>query len=280
MTIPIETNFPKTGIHRHVSRYIASLPDLSGKRVLDIPAGDGRASYEFLKKGATVLPYDLFPNTFTLKETDAKYADMLSPLPLDNESVDYIVCQEGIEHVPDPLGLLSEFNRVLKKDGQILLSTPNQSHLRARLSWFLFETDYWKRMPPTEVDSVWFTDKDSERIYYGHLFLLGVHYLGAISRIRGFELEQHIRTDFSATSILLSLFFWPVLLVSNTLTLFSYGRRNKQVSKTIRNNIFRQHYALNLSYKTLLCKHTLVVLKKRLSLEEATARLKTLTRTG
>ncbi len=50
---------PKKGIHKYVAEYIHSLSDLSGKTVLDIPCGDGRASYEFLKKGAKVIALDI-----------------------------------------------------------------------------------------------------------------------------------------------------------------------------------------------------------------------------
>ena len=66
-------------------------------------------------------------------------------LTVASESIDYIICQEGIEHIPNQLKVLEEFNRVLKKDGVLLITTPNNSHFRARLSHFLFETDIRKK---------------------------------------------------------------------------------------------------------------------------------------
>ena len=46
----IANSFPSSGINKYVYAYIRQLPDLSGKTVLNIPCGDGRASNEFYKK--------------------------------------------------------------------------------------------------------------------------------------------------------------------------------------------------------------------------------------
>jgi len=131
-------NFPKSGIHRYVAKYIRTLNDLSEKVILDIPCGDGRSSYEFFKKGSEIKAFDLFPQFMKLMEIEAKYADLTEILPIEDSSVDYIICQEGIEHVPNQLKVLEEFNRVLKKDGILLITTPNYSHFRARLSRFFW----------------------------------------------------------------------------------------------------------------------------------------------
>lgn len=133
-----ENNFPARGIHKYVANYIRNLPDLKGKVVLDIPCGDGRASYEFIKKGANVISLDLFPEFMKLKGFSARYGDLSEPLDLEDNSVDYIVCQEGIEHIPSQMNVLKEFNRILKKDGILIITTPNASHIRARISDFFF----------------------------------------------------------------------------------------------------------------------------------------------
>jgi len=62
-------------------------------------------------------------------------------LPVTDESFDYVVCQEGIEHFPDQLFVLQELARVLKKDGTFLLTTPNISHLRAKISYLLVKAN-------------------------------------------------------------------------------------------------------------------------------------------
>jgi len=139
------SSYPKTGIHKYVVEYIRALPDLHGKKILDVPCGDGRASYEFQKKGGDVIALDLFPHFIEGANLSAEFADLSETLPVESNSIDYILCQEGIEHIPNQLHVLEEFNRVLKKDGILLITTPNYSHVRARLSHFILETDFWKR---------------------------------------------------------------------------------------------------------------------------------------
>jgi ubiquinone/menaquinone biosynthesis C-methylase UbiE len=49
-----------------------------------------------------------------------------TPLPVEDEMFDYILCSEVIEHMEqDPMFMLSELNRVLKPGGMLILTTPN-----------------------------------------------------------------------------------------------------------------------------------------------------------
>jgi SAM-dependent methyltransferase len=260
--------FPVTGINPFVYDFIRSLPDLTGKVVLDIPAGDGRASFEFRKKGATVKPLDLFPEFLKVPGLEAEFGDMGDPLPLPDESVDYVICQEGIEHVPNQLGLLNEFNRVLKPGGTLLLTTPSMSHARARVSHMLFETDLWRRMPPTELDSVWFSEGHSDRIYFGHLFLLGVHHLQTLCSIAGFETRERIRTQVGWTSVILGVLLYPLFLVTTLMTYRAYSRKKRDIPSALRKRIWWDHVKLNLSGKTMFCKHIFWSLEKRWTGEE------------
>ena len=119
--------YPTTGINRYVTRYLKSLKLPHGSIALDIPSGDGRASAVLRDIGMQIIAYDLLPETFRARGLQCHYADMTEPLPLGDEVVDVIVCQEGIEHVPNQLAVLEEFNRVLKPGGTVILTTPNSS---------------------------------------------------------------------------------------------------------------------------------------------------------
>lgn len=48
-------------------------------------------------------------------------------IPYDDKTFDSILCSEVIEHVLDPVPLLKEMKRVLKDDGILSLSIPNES---------------------------------------------------------------------------------------------------------------------------------------------------------
>lgn len=49
-----------------------------------------------------------------------------TPLPVEDETFDYIICGEVIEHLErDPMFMMSELNRVMKPNGLLVLTTPN-----------------------------------------------------------------------------------------------------------------------------------------------------------
>lgn len=273
-------NFPKTGIHKYVTDVIGELPDLTGKIVLDIPCGDGRASYEFQKKGATIIALDLFPEFLNIKNLQAEYADLSEKLPLDDEFIDYIICQEGIEHIPNQLNMLQEFNRVLKKDGVALITTPNNSHFRAKLSHFLLETDFYKRMPPTEIDSVWFADNSSDdsKLYFGHLFLLGVQHFQSLLTLSGFEVTNRFKTKFGSTSLILGVFLYPIFLLLSPITYLLYRKKNRHISQKLKDKILWDRVKLNLYPSTLFCKHIFWEVRKIDNMEMTIKHLKNIQR--
>jgi SAM-dependent methyltransferase len=54
-------------------------------------------------------------------------------LPLVNESVDVVLCNHVIEHVPDVETTLSELRRVLRPGGLLIVGVPNEGCLMARV---------------------------------------------------------------------------------------------------------------------------------------------------
>ncbi|HJS53458.1 MAG TPA: methyltransferase domain-containing protein [Chitinophagaceae bacterium] len=72
-------------------------------------------------------------------------SDILS-IPLPDHSVDAIMCTEVLEHIPDPLGAIKEFSRLVKPGGYLLLTAPFASlthfapyHFASGLSRFFYE---------------------------------------------------------------------------------------------------------------------------------------------
>lgn len=259
-----------------LSSYLNSINELEGKTVVDIPAGDGRSCVLFQRKGAKVVALDLYPEFMKAPGIEAKYADMAERLPLDDASADIVLCQEGIEHVSNQLGLLQEFNRVLKADGRLIITAPSISHIRGRVSELFFESDYWKRMPPSEVDSVWFSEARSDRLYFGHVFLIGVQRLRTLAAFSGLALEQRRWGELSPTSIILGIFLWPLVFLMSFYTwrravsrVSSHGRAEKLTT-------LREQFTLNVSPKTLFCKHIFWVLRKTRDNAETTKYLKAL----
>lgn len=72
-------------------------------------------------------------------------SDIVS-IPLQDQSVDAIMCTEVLEHVPNPVAALNEFARLLKPNGYLLITAPFASlthfapyHFASGLSRFFYE---------------------------------------------------------------------------------------------------------------------------------------------
>ncbi len=271
-------SFPSSGINKYVYEYIRQLPDLSEKIVLDIPCGDGRASNEFYKKNATVISMDLLPEFFKLKDHKVSYADLSEKIPLEDKSVDYICCQEGLEHLPNQLCVLNEFNRILKPSGVLLLTTPNNSSVRARFSTFCIESDLVSRMPPTELDGVWFAKTNLNKIYFGHLFLLTVQHLETLLCFSGFKTTKRIKTDISVSALLLGILLLPLISIITIYSYFEYSRKKLCNNKEKQKTILWERLKLNLSLKSLFCRHIFWECKKHQELNEVVDYLKSMRR--
>lgn len=271
-------NFEKGGINKHVNAFVKSLGDLTGKKVLDCPAGDGRTSYQFLKAGAEVTSADLFPQFFKLKEIHCDQVDLVEGLPYDDESFDIAICQEGIEHMPDQVFALQEFSRVLKKGGKLIMTTPSNSHLRARLSLFLNESEYYKRSAPNELDSIWFSEGKTDRLYYGHVFLLNALKLRTLSKFSGLKITKFVKTDIGTTSLLLLPIFYPFIVLFSLFPFLFYTKKLKHIDSHVRKQMMKEQFLLNCSPKTLVCKDLFGVFEKERSLQETIDYLKAVTR--
>ncbi|MDH5255095.1 MAG: methyltransferase domain-containing protein [Gammaproteobacteria bacterium] len=270
-----EVIFPATSGKHFIYDYYAGLPDLAGKTVVDIPCGDGRASHIFRQRGADVIALDLFPKFMKAPGITARMADLRQPLPLADECADYVICQEGIEHIPDQLAALCEFNRILKPGGQLVITCPSISHARARLAHLLVENDSWRRMPPSVVDTVWVTNADVDRIYFGHLFLIGVQRLTTLLGIAGFRVTERRRTDIGASSVVLGVLFYPLVALASLLAYRTYARKQrKSIPPEVGKPVWWEHLVLNLSPTTLFCKHVFWVAQKECSTAERRSQIR------
>lgn len=268
---------PKGSIDRYVLPYIESLPDLGGRTAIDIPSGEGRASYMFAKRGAQVRAFDLYPEFTKVEGVKGEYADLNDGVPVEDGYADYLICQEGIEHMPDKVAIFREFNRALKQGGTLIITTPNLSNARGRVWMALVESDSMRRMPVSEIDSLWFTEKESDRLYFGHLFLSTVQHLQTVCSITGFEIVERRTTARSTSAIVLGLLMYPFLILGSLVAYFAYRGKNAHVEERRRKEILWDRVKLNLAPQTLFGKHIFWVLKKKKSVAERIAELKEFT---
>jgi 2-polyprenyl-3-methyl-5-hydroxy-6-metoxy-1,4-benzoquinol methylase len=105
--------------------------------VLDFGAGTGQFTSRLLEAGAyrSVSGADLFARASTLSpEIRWVQADLNDPLPLPDQSFDLIVAAEVIEHLENPRAMCREIFRLLRPDGRVVLSTPNNESWRSLIA--------------------------------------------------------------------------------------------------------------------------------------------------
>ena len=123
---------------RNTHNVVASLAisGEEGQKVLDIPCGAGAFTDRLQKRRVDVYPADC-RNLLQVESKHFVQADMNRKIDYADASFDTVASIDGIEHIERPFDFIRECHRVLKKDGTLVVSTPNVSSLRSRFRWFV-----------------------------------------------------------------------------------------------------------------------------------------------
>jgi SAM-dependent methyltransferase len=254
-----------SSIKYYVKKYFITHGDsYKNKLVVDFPAGNGVTSNILKNIGANPIPLDLFTEYFEVEGLACVRANIREGLPLADKSADALVCQEGIEHFSDQYQALQEFNRVLKSKGTLLITTPNYSNLRARLSYLLSESERFNStMPPNELDSIWMARTEiTNEIYFGHIFLIGIQKLRVLAKLTGFKIKKCHSTKTKSTSLLLLPVFYPFIYLSNWITYRKNLRKNKDYDRETVKAVYDEIFRLSINLKILTGSHLMVEFEK------------------
>ena len=115
----------------HLARYLSVMPIIKNKIVLDIASGAGYGTK--LISGDAKKVYGIDYSSEAVKYAKEYYGSKnieyikgdAQAIPLADNSVDVIVSFETIEHLKNPKKFIKEVKRILKNDGQFIVSTPN-----------------------------------------------------------------------------------------------------------------------------------------------------------
>ena len=267
---------PKS-IKFYVKRYILGKKDaLKDKNVIDFPAGNGVTSKILKENGANVFPLDLFPEYFEIDGLKCERANIREGLPIDDRFADFFICQEGIEHFSDQFSALKEFNRTLKKGGTLLITTPNYSNLKARMSYMLMESEKFNSiMPPNELDSIWMAKADiSKEVYFGHIFLIGIQKLRVLAKLTGFKIKKVHFTRSKSTSVFLFPFWYPFIYFSNYITYKKNLKKNDLYDEPTKKEVYREIFKLSVNRKILIGGDLMVEFTKEKESEDVISDLK------
>jgi len=161
--------------------------DSVGKNILDIATGSGYVAIEMAKRGLNVTASDLsivaiknlkkYRQQFSLKNLNIIKCPA-EKIPLADNSFDYIIANAILEHIFDENKAINEWLRLLKPNGQILVTIP----LMYRYIWpFLWPINYihdkrighLRRYNSTSLQSKF------------HLDLMHVFYTGHLVKVIG-----------------------------------------------------------------------------------------------
>lgn len=258
--------FGSKDIKAYVFKWIQySQSALNGKTVVDVPAGNGISTQQLRQVGAQVIPLDLFPEFFRVDGVVCGRADLSESLPLADESADIVLCQEGIEHVCDQLKSFKELARVLKIGGSLVVTTPNYSNLRSRVSYLLNESELMgKIMPPNEIDSVWFSDGSDAKMYFGHINLIGIQKLRLFGVLSGLRIKKIHSNRVNYTSLILFPVLYPFIVYFSW---SAFRRLKRKKGKDVAEKV-RQCFNLSISPTILLQGHLIVEFEKTASCDQ------------
>ena len=122
---------------KHILKKISGL---EGKTILDAGCEAGYQSLKLAEAGLNVIPLDVCG--FAISDFKKKLEDNpnekihtpmvadLYDIPLTDSSVNAVICSEVIQFIPSLKDMFKEFERVLKKDGILLISFGNQRNRR------------------------------------------------------------------------------------------------------------------------------------------------------
>lgn len=121
------------GVTEHLHRYAIALKFCSKKDVLDIASGEGYGSNLISKIANKVIGVDISEDAIYHSKRKYRRENLnfkigtADKIPLGDNSIDVVVSFETIEHHDKHVEMLTEIKRVLRKDGLLIISSPEKS---------------------------------------------------------------------------------------------------------------------------------------------------------
>jgi protein-L-isoaspartate O-methyltransferase len=120
--------------YEHLHRYALAARLCRGANVLDAACGEGYGSSLLAQDAASVIGVDV--DEQTVQHAGVRYSNQdnlefrtadCTQLPFNDDHFDVIISFETLEHLSAQEALISEFHRVLKPEGFLMLSSPDKA---------------------------------------------------------------------------------------------------------------------------------------------------------
>jgi 2-polyprenyl-3-methyl-5-hydroxy-6-metoxy-1,4-benzoquinol methylase len=127
-----QLNGSSTGpVYEAAWNIVARLPATGAKKALDLGGGAGNFSRVLAREGWNTTLADHDPAS--IEGIIPVQTDLNLRLPFADNAFDLIVSLEVVEHLESPRHLFRELFRCTRQDGYVIVSTPNQLSLLAKL---------------------------------------------------------------------------------------------------------------------------------------------------
>lgn len=214
-------------------------------KVLDLPCGAGAFTQRLLDHGYQVYSSDI-ENFLQLKNENFKNSDMNLPLPYQSDYLEAVVCIDGIEHLENQFSFVRETNRILKKDGIVIISTPNISSIRSRIRWFLTGHHHKCKLPLEE----------SNPNPLHHIGMISFHKMRYILHSNNYQILQ-IRTNRIKWINWIYMIFFPLIWFN---TWWVYRREKNPQQRRYNQQILKQMMSIS-----MLCGETMIIAAKKVN---------------
>jgi SAM-dependent methyltransferase len=212
------------GVHAAARGLIEGLPRGT---LVDLGAGNGALSLWAHKQGFRTIAVDANAGNFAAHDVEFVEADLNRQLPVADGSCDVAVSLEVIEHLENAYALVREMARVVKPGGYAILSTPNESNLHSRLSYFLTgffaDSSYVMRVPGPGDH------------YYPHVNCLPVPTLEYCWRRAGFQLVEFRASRLRVGACLL----YPFMNLVQRLCYWTRPRKKKHADAATTDRVYQ-----------------------------------------
>lgn len=193
-----ELNLEKDVQAKYFVKRIDGVNFKKGQKILDVGCGVG-VSAVYLRDKYRIIPYgldvvDSAIEVATKNGLIAKKGDLDQYWPLEDNFFDGLISVQVLEHVLNPDNFLVESKRVLKKNGILIITTPNLAAWYNRVLLLLGYQPFF-----TEVSTIdktlglSFTKKLTPHTEpLGHLHVFTLKALEDLLRLHGFVIERKI----------------------------------------------------------------------------------------
>ena len=238
-----------------IHRYLAE-NDVKKKTVIDVSAGSGYVANLWHEAGANVKVFDMYPEVFKSENLTCLPIDLNEKLPIEANLADYVLLMETIEHIPNQQFLLQELARILKPNGILIITKPNNSSFSGRIANLWTEAERSDMFLSNEASVIGY---DDTHIYNGRVFLCNAQRLRTLAGLVGLHFENVYTNRLSISSLIWYFFIGLFQYFRSFLTSKRLARKTSNLQEK---EILLQQHQLNTNRTVLLYKHLCILFRK------------------